>query len=569
MMGKTIRFGIMCAGTQFHKWQAEALSRLMDMQGVTPELLIVDSSSSTTSKTSLVLRYVKAGQLLWNAYLLLIRRKFKATRKVDLSEALKGVKTIHCQIVKKGKFSEYFKLEDIAEIRAANLDFIMRFGFGIIRGEVLQAARYGVWSFHHDDEEKYRGGPPCFWEIYRNDKVTASVLQKLTDKLDAGVILKKGYMKTKYAYVRNRDQMYFESAKWPAILCLDIRNNNQNAFNKPPSPTGAKIYRAPNNWQFISFIVKTIYYRLVAGVRQHFFVDYWNIGIAKAHISRFLDDEKPEVHWFPIKSKRKFHADPFALPDAEDPDKINVFFETFEYKNRKGIIDYTCYEGKYSAAVKVIAEPEHLSYPYLLFENEEIILIPECFESGAVYRYTPEKFPLKWKSRQVILDGFPGVDNTVIKRDGLYWLFTSDKRDAVQFNLHLFYSESLLGHWAPHPKNPVKTDIRSARSAGTPFEYQNELYRPGMDYSEKVEGGIVINKVVTLSKTEFEEIPVKKIEPYSDAYFSDKIHTLSTAGNYTVIDGAREAFIFTNWTFLRHKFALMRNKLQSILKKGS
>ena len=568
-MGKTIRFGIMCNGTQIHKWQAEAIARLMALEGVSPELVMVDDSSSNTSTSSLVLRYLKASQFLWNAYLFITRRKFKATRKVNLSEVANGVKTIQCKIIRKGKFSEYFHPDDIKAIRDTNLDFILRFGFGIIRGEILQAAKYGVWSFHHDDEEKYRGGPPCFWEIYSNDKVTGAVLQKLTDKLDGGVILKKGFLKTNTSYIRNRDQMYFESAKWPAMLCIDILNDNLKVFDKTPSLTTAKIFKAPNNWQLLKFLAKTLYYRFIAVVKQHFFVDYWNIGISKAHISRFLEDKKPEVDWFPLKTKKKFHADPFALPDTRDPDKINVVFETFEYKKRKGIIDFSCYEQGFSKPTTLIEEPEHLSYPFLFVENEQISLIPECFEANAVYRYTAEAFPFEWSRRQLLMDGFPGVDNTIIKRDDLYWMFTSDKRDDVQYNLYLFYSDSISGQWTPHPKNPVKTDIRSARSAGSPFEHQNELYRPGMDYSEKVEGRIVINKIVTLSTTEFEETPIKMVDPYSGSSFPDKIHTLCSAGNYTVIDGAREALIFTDWTFLKYKFALMINKLLRLLKKES
>ena len=37
--------------------------------------------------------------------------------------------------------------------------FMLRVGFNIIRGEILNVPKYGVWSFHHDDEVKYRGGP--------------------------------------------------------------------------------------------------------------------------------------------------------------------------------------------------------------------------------------------------------------------------------------------------------------------------------------------------------------------------------------------------------------------------
>ena len=117
--------------------------------------------------------------------------------------------------------------------------------------------------------------------------------------------------------------------------------------------------------------------------------------------------------------------------------------------------------------------------------------------------------------------------------------------------------------WKPHPKNPVKTDIRSARPAGTPFLHKGNWYRPSMDYAEKIEGRIFINKVLKLSKTEYEEIPVKVIDPYTDTRFSDKIHTLCEAGEYTIIDGGKEAFIFGSFHFVMHKIVLIIKKLKA------
>src|SRR5690606_18407971 len=142
---------------------------------------------------------------------------------VDASAYFKGVPVITCSTILKGKFSQYFKEEDIKLIKERKLDFILRFGFNIIRGEILQAASYGVWSFHHDDPLKYRGGPPGFWEIYNHDYANGAILQRLTDTLDSGIVLKKGYFKTRlYSYQKNIESLYSGSADWPALVCKDI-----------------------------------------------------------------------------------------------------------------------------------------------------------------------------------------------------------------------------------------------------------------------------------------------------------------------------------------------------------
>ena len=102
-----------------------------------------------------------------------------------------------------------FTSEQLKEIGSFSVDFILRFGYDILKGEILTLAKYGVWSFHHDDETKYRGLPPGFWEIYRNDAITGSILQQLTEKLDGGLILQKGYFPTiKHSWNQQINQTY-------------------------------------------------------------------------------------------------------------------------------------------------------------------------------------------------------------------------------------------------------------------------------------------------------------------------------------------------------------------------
>ena len=61
-----------------------------------------------------------------------------------------------------------------------------------LRGEILHAARYGVWAYHHGDPEQYCGGPPYFWEVYEDNLISGAASQRLTDDPDAGRYLYKG-----------------------------------------------------------------------------------------------------------------------------------------------------------------------------------------------------------------------------------------------------------------------------------------------------------------------------------------------------------------------------------------
>ena len=78
---------------------------------------------------------------------------------VDCAARLENVASITVTPIKK-RFVHRFPAEAIEHIRGERLDVLIRFGFNILRGEILTAAKYGVWSYHHGDGDYYRGGPP-------------------------------------------------------------------------------------------------------------------------------------------------------------------------------------------------------------------------------------------------------------------------------------------------------------------------------------------------------------------------------------------------------------------------
>ncbi|HZD13418.1 MAG TPA: hypothetical protein VE177_07870, partial [Candidatus Binatus sp.] len=53
---------------------------------------------------------------------------------------------------------------------------------------------------------------------------------------------------------------------------------------------------------------------------------------------------------------------------------------------------------------------------------------------------------------------------------------------------------------------------------------------------------IVINKILVLTPTDFQEKTVRVIEPYKETRYKSGLHTLSSAGEFTLIDGKRFRF---------------------------
>jgi hypothetical protein len=552
-----ISFGIICNGTVFQAWQADSIHQLLALEKVSCGLLIIAKDPPAGRK--------KPKHLCWYLYKRLSARFARSLSQVDMTRDLENIPAIYNEPDSGADSSGYFSALAVEKIREAGLKFILNFGSANLGGKILEAAAYGIWTIHHDDLQTYRGEPQSFWEIFRDDKITGAVLQKLTENEDAGVILRQGYVKTRYSYARNRDQINRETSRWPALLCTDILNGHTEIFQEKPVESNAPVYPLPRNRQLLIFLFKLVYFRLREASRKFFFTDYWNIGVAKAPISAFLGDELPEVDWYPLRSRNRFLADPFGWIDDKDEHKLHIFYETYPFKEARGKLDYILYDRSFGKETKLIKETFHLSYPYPVQYKGDFYLVPESFEANRVFMYRATHFPLSWERSHVLLDGFPGIDNTIIRHEDTYWMFTTDRNDGFRHNLKLFYTDDLLGEWTPHPKNPVKTDIRSARPAGTPFLHEGNWYRPSMDYAEKIEGRIYINKILRLTRTAYEEIPVRIIDPYADNAFSDKIHTLSKAGNYTLVDGGKEAFIFGSIYFMLRGIVLVFHKVRKKL----
>ena len=479
-------------------------------------------------------------------------------RYVDMESILRDIPSIVCKTDKKG-YSEYFSHDDINTIKKYNPDFILRFGFNIIRGDILEAAKYGIWSFHHDDEQKYRGGPPGFWEAYKNDPVNGAILQRLTNKLDGGIILKKGYFKTiKHSNAANLDLLFFESAYWPLQVCRDIKNGVANYFSKPQSKTTAKIYRNPNNLQMLSFFFKSIFHRLNFHFEELFKAEEWNIGIANQPIEDFLkNEEKPEVKWMSPPKKHKYKADAFGFFSESN---LKILFEDYSYKIRKGVISCVDYNVITDSECKddlVISKEYHLSYPFIFEFDNKVFCIPESAANNQIdlYQYDIQKSGFIFVN--TLLSDVDAVDSTLFRHHERWWMFFT-KKHLSDTNLYIYFSDDLFGEFFPHKNNPVKADIYSARPAGSPFYYEGNLYRPAQDCSITYGCKVVINRIETLNTSEFLEVKQKSITPYKSSRYNKGIHTLASAGNYTIVDGKRFVFL---WIHFIHTLRKKINKL--------
>jgi methionyl-tRNA formyltransferase len=99
---------------------------------------------------------------------------------------LSDAKYIESETIDNGAWSE-LPPATVDQVREKS-DVALRFGFGLLRGEILSAPEYGVLSFHPADIRNYRGQGPEQTFI-NNDSRGGATLQQLNDDIDAGKII--------------------------------------------------------------------------------------------------------------------------------------------------------------------------------------------------------------------------------------------------------------------------------------------------------------------------------------------------------------------------------------------
>ncbi|MFZ1686818.1 MAG: hypothetical protein WAU70_05330 [Flavobacteriales bacterium] len=542
-MGSELRIGILCNGLVFRQWEADAIRLVQAVPGASIVLLVENANAAgkdegAVQRTPILKRLLRYP---WRMalYLQYRQRFFKpeAMRPVDLSEALGDVPRLRCKPQRKG-ISEYFAPRDLDAIGAHAPDVLLRFGFNIIRGPILELPRHGVWSFHHGDELKYRGGPPGFWEIMHGEPVTAAILQRLTDKLDAGIVLRKGWFTTvDHSLQETVDTLLRTSAQWPALLCREILAGNMAAAQGVPSATEAPVFKYPRNFTFLQFLWMQAANKLRFHRKSQNHHEQWNIGILNQPITSLLED-KPNLNarWLPEPGKGQFRADPFGY---ERDGELNVLYEKYDY--RTGLGEIARLRPKADNVLKrsriMLAKVAHLSYPYTVQRSDGVYCVPESAAEGRVELYKVHTNNDSLEHVCTLLEE-PLVDPTLFENDGLWWLFGT-KPPLTNVELHIYWSRDFLGPYTAHALNPVKHDVRSARPAGTPFRRGDELWRPAQDSTYTYGGRVAFNRVTVLTPQAFAEVTEKWLEPFRGTAFNKGIHTLAAVGNITLVDGKR------------------------------
>lgn len=532
-----IRVAVLTRGDSLESWEVDAIRAVRELPFVEIVMEIVDGTP--TEKKSFVSRVAnyKWKRLFWN-------RWFRKYGKVNATEVIETASVFHAvprfPMIPdlKGKYSQYFSTDDIAKIKAYAPDVILRFGFNILRGEILTVAKYGVWSFHHADHEKIRGGPAGFWEYILGHTVTGAILQRLNEKLDDGIVLRCGYWPlVKHSFRENLDTLLKSTSPWIANALTEIHLHGkvETRHIGKDSSSKAPVYYYPGNFRMIQFWFKLLGNKLSFHWNNLFCPETWRIGIVDQSMTDVIENGiRSTPKWIAAEKKSDYLADPFSVSLNG---KSVILAEHYSYGELKGKIVNV--ETKES----VLSGEHHFSFPFPVNVDEEICLLPECSEVKHCSLYR-----MKSNEPFVTLVHEPLVDPVLFQHNGKWWLFANHLNMENNSALFIYYSDDIRGEFKPHRLNPVKTDIRNSRSAGPIINANGKLLRPAQDSSGTYGGAIVINEITELTTDSFREHEFKRINPQSDWAYNEGIHTLSPYGHErTLIDAKSFRFNFANF----------------------
>ena len=543
-MTEKIKIGLMIDSTNVPYWVYTMIEKINQSNYAKIELVIVNGSEVSKNSTLTKIKNNK-NYFLYKIYTKLENKIYNPELDVfttyDLKDKLSNVKELTV-IPKQTKYSDWIKPEDVKEILENDLDVIVRLGFRILRGDILKAAKCGVWSFHHGDNDVNRGGPAGFWEVFQNHPVTGSILQIINEELDEGKVLAKSYSTTDPMLVkRNCNNYYNKTLSFLPRKLKELHELGKDEFlqkvekeNENIKFYSNKLYVKPTNTEFFKMGYSNFGKFLKRNLENSYSFEQWGLLFdIKKEISKSMWRYKKI-----LPPKDRFWADPHIVTMDEN---YFIFIEEYIYNQSKGHIAIIKMdkEGNYDYLGKVLEKDYHLSYPFVFEFENNFYMVPETESNNNIELYKCTDFPRKWEYHGEIMNNVSAVDTTIFNHDNKWWMFTGIKENMGSSNsdeLFLFHSDNpLTDKWEPHSKNPIISDVRQARPAGKIFSFKDKLYRPSQNGSKFYGYGVSINQINNISKNEYEETSITSILPNWDKNIT-RVHTFAYDSGLSMID---------------------------------
>ena len=495
---RRLRVGLFADARPQPRWLAESLARVARSDFA--EIAVIAIAGARRAKASRLLdAYARLDQWAFGA---------EPCQPVDLPE-----RVAHCLLIEGAHWPA-------AELAALRLDVAL--ALGEFDDTVLDGvAACGVWRYAFDG----------FHEVAEGKPLTGS---RLVARLSAGAAPRIAYESWSRTYplsvARNRGELLHKTAEFAPRALREAHRSGR------PWLEQCRMVQEnpPKQDQTFGSILKIGSRILQRGIEKALTVDQWFLAY-RLGANGALD---PALEGFTrlLPPRERDWADPFVI---EKSGRYYVFFEELPRAAGKAHIAMIEIDagGRASEPVRVLERDYHLSYPFLLEHDGALYMVPETAANGTVELYRCTDFPRRWRLEKVLLDGVRLVDPTLHRGPDRWWLFANaapGESRVFDDELHLFHAPSLFGDWQPHRRNPVRSDARCARPAGSLFWRNGALHRPAQVCVPRYGAGLAVHRVLRLTPHEYAERQVERVLPAGAGLLG--LHTLNRAGHLTVVD---------------------------------
>jgi hypothetical protein len=266
----TTKIALVVDNESFQEWERQAVKQVLDDERLDVEIaLVIVNSDRTQSTTAERISALISEFSLWKVLILLriVRRSISGSpgylsrTPIDDVVDIEDTSVQSYTPISTDGVGNKLPSEAISDL--GNTDIAIRFGFGIIKGKVLDAPTYDVLGYHHGDMTKYRGRPAGFYEFINNESVAGVTVQRLSERLDAGEIVATTHCEIAdcMSLSEVRERLFTAS---PTLLSEAVVKLRDGRPSQEPETLGT-IYSTPAASDVLSYIRRRIYRTLRYG----------------------------------------------------------------------------------------------------------------------------------------------------------------------------------------------------------------------------------------------------------------------------------------------------------------
>ncbi|MFC4549959.1 MULTISPECIES: formyltransferase family protein [Halorussus] len=189
MTDTNLRVGLIVRGSDVPAWQARTIERMLARTDAEVTHVVANAATNEQGLDHYLDRARE--NPLWTPVGALYRLRgppaHRRGRSLDSIAGLGDPEVVRVEPEPAPDFGNVLPEEGVEAL--AETDVAVRFAFGILKGDALDAPEHGVLSFHHGDLREYRGQPSGFWEYLHGDPTAGVTLQRINETLDGGEIV--------------------------------------------------------------------------------------------------------------------------------------------------------------------------------------------------------------------------------------------------------------------------------------------------------------------------------------------------------------------------------------------